>query len=42
MAEYRIKGGGTLTDEDVAGSVANADSYLGLMTIGQADPANQG
>lgn len=32
----------TLTDEDVAGSVANADSYLGLMTIGQADPENQG
>lgn len=25
-----------------AGSVANADSYLGLMTIGQADPENQG
>ena len=32
----------TLTDEDVAGSIANADSYLGLMTIGQADPENQG
>ena len=31
----------TLTDEDVAGSIANAESYLGLMAKGMADPANQ-
>lgn len=31
----------TLTDEDVAGSVANAKSYLGLMAKAMADPANQ-
>ena len=31
----------TLTDEDVAGSIANAKSYLGLMAKGMADPANQ-
>ena len=31
----------TLTDEDVAGSIANAESYLGLMAKGMADPENQ-
>ena len=31
----------TLTDEDVAHSVANAESYLGLMAKGMADPENQ-
>ena len=31
----------TLTDEDIAGSVANAESYLGLMANGMADPENQ-
>ena len=30
-----------VTDEDVAGSIANAESYLGLMAKGMADPANQ-
>ena len=31
----------TLTDEDVAGSIANAESYLGLMATGMAGPENQ-
>ncbi|MDY3015431.1 MAG: gamma carbonic anhydrase family protein [Evtepia sp.] len=31
----------TLTDEDVASNLENIEEYLGLMTIGMADPANQ-
>ena len=30
-----------LTDEDIAGTVANSESYLGLMAIGMADPENK-
>lgn len=29
-----------VTDEDIAGTVANSESYLGLMAIGMADPEN--